>query len=395
MISKIFNPELMAQTLGQTTGATLGAENGLGADFFGMLLQSFQSDGAQAQDVLNPTQKDKKEEFFSVFANSLIAPALENKPTNDFVSIDKTTKPFPSLTEVPGDKALIEKGFEGFDSFSQVQEEKTDSGFELEGFDVRDTDENLNIDLSNLKKLEAKPLSMQNAEKTEKPEFAIPLNKFSEPKFSSDLSKDIQNVGAKEVALKKESTGKDPVKSSDSPDAFFLSQLQQVQLMEAIAPQKAPRVETVPMDQLESKISSMVGQGGGQVKFVLNPPELGHIEVQVSTKGKKVELKILSATETGKVALESRMFELKSTLESQNLNLEKADVQLASQFHFSDSHQMHKQAFGGFDGREQQALRQEFKSERFVAPANLALESSPRGTYNPWENQNSRLNRLV
>lgn len=81
-------------------------------------------------------------------------------------------------------------------------------------------------------------------------------------------------------------------------------------------------------------IESMVYQGGGRMVVTLQPAELGRIELQVTTRGKKVEIDMISDSELGKTALESSMPQLKESLELQNFELTRAEVKQNSGFEF-------------------------------------------------------------
>ena len=83
---------------------------------------------------------------------------------------------------------------------------------------------------------------------------------------------------------------------------------------------------TVP--ELFSKVESMVHNGGGKMTVSLTPPHLGKVEIQVTTRGKKVEIAINSQNDLAKSVLESKLGDLKHSLHSHDLQLSKVEVQV-------------------------------------------------------------------
>ena len=61
----------------------------------------------------------------------------------------------------------------------------------------------------------------------------------------------------------------------------------------------------------------------------LNPPSLGHVEIQVTTRGKNVEIQMRSETNLAKTTLESQLGELRHSMQVQDLNLSKLEVQVS------------------------------------------------------------------
>jgi flagellar hook-length control protein FliK len=60
----------------------------------------------------------------------------------------------------------------------------------------------------------------------------------------------------------------------------------------------------------------------------LTPPHLGQVEIQVTTRGKKVEIEMKSQSDLAKVTLESQLSDLKQSLHGQDLQLTKVEVQV-------------------------------------------------------------------
>ncbi len=91
----------------------------------------------------------------------------------------------------------------------------------------------------------------------------------------------------------------------------------------------------------------------------LTPADLGKIEIEVSTKGKRVEISMISENHATKAMLESGLGQLKEALASQDLQLSKSDVRLSTslnqewnQFNqstqFSDQRQNNSSGHRGF-----------------------------------------------
>jgi flagellar hook-length control protein FliK len=58
----------------------------------------------------------------------------------------------------------------------------------------------------------------------------------------------------------------------------------------------------------------------------LNPPDLGQVEIHVTTRGKNVEVSMKSENDFAKSAIESSLGDLRSSMEAQDLNLTKMEV---------------------------------------------------------------------
>lgn len=123
---------------------------------------------------------------------------------------------------------------------------------------------------------------------------------------------------------------------------------------------------TVP--ELFHKVESMVHQGGGKMTVMLTPPDLGQVEIHVSTKGKNVEVSVKSDNDFAKAAIESQVADLQQSLQNQDLNLSKIEVHVSREM---DPSFLENQ-YAGFSG--QGSLYQQSQSYR--------QESSQR---NPWQ----------
>ena len=83
------------------------------------------------------------------------------------------------------------------------------------------------------------------------------------------------------------------------------------------------------VNDLFQKVETMLHQGGGKMTVHLSPPELGQVEVQVSSKGKRVEIEMRSSNDFTKSILESKLGELRHSLQSQDLVLSKMEVHVS------------------------------------------------------------------
>ncbi len=87
--------------------------------------------------------------------------------------------------------------------------------------------------------------------------------------------------------------------------------------------------------QVLPKLEDLVQQGGGKLTMLLDPPELGKLTIELTTRGKNVELSIHSDSQTTRTALEGGMADLQQALQSQDLNLTSAEVHTARESSFA------------------------------------------------------------
>ena len=66
----------------------------------------------------------------------------------------------------------------------------------------------------------------------------------------------------------------------------------------------------------------MVHHGNGKMTVSLNPPDLGQVEIHVTTRGKNVEISMKSEHDFAKSAIESSLGDLKASMEAQDLKQE-------------------------------------------------------------------------
>lgn len=81
---------------------------------------------------------------------------------------------------------------------------------------------------------------------------------------------------------------------------------------------------TVP--QFIKGVEGMIHQGGGKMTVRLSPPDLGEVQVEVTTRGNRVEIEMRSESEVTKTVLESRLSDLKNSIQAQDLVLSKMEV---------------------------------------------------------------------
>lgn len=80
--------------------------------------------------------------------------------------------------------------------------------------------------------------------------------------------------------------------------------------------------------QVAHKIQYMVHNGEGRAILRLDPPELGHIEIQVESSPGEMRVQMKVENESVKQIMESSVSGLRESLEQQNVKLEKLEVQV-------------------------------------------------------------------
>lgn len=89
------------------------------------------------------------------------------------------------------------------------------------------------------------------------------------------------------------------------------------------------KVQNSHAPELFHKVESMVLKGGGKMTLTLTPPELGQVEIEVTTKGRNVEVSVKSDNDFAKAAIESQVSDLQQSLQDQDLNLSKIEVHVS------------------------------------------------------------------
>ncbi len=155
---------------------------------------------------------------------------------------------------------------------------------------------------------------------------------------------------------------------SESGSPFSLDSTAPRESIEVVEKAEAPTPvrHSQLMPQVMPKVDSLISQGGGKVTMEIDPPEMGRVTIEVTTRGKHVELSIRSDNHATRVALEDGMADLKTALQSQDLQLTRAEVQTTTPSSYS-SLSFGQSNSGGSDqpsGGERQysAYQQEEKS---------------------------------
>ncbi len=78
----------------------------------------------------------------------------------------------------------------------------------------------------------------------------------------------------------------------------------------------------------------------------LTPPHLGHVEIEVKTKGNNVEIEMTSQNSAAKSVIESSLHELRQSMQGEALHLSKMEVHVAQE----SSNQLNAGNFGGNQG---------------------------------------------
>jgi flagellar hook-length control protein FliK len=159
--------------------------------------------------------------------------------------------------------------------------------------------------------------------------------------LNKDVSRSYESVSTTDkLPLEKASFESLPIEGADKPKkksteplefGFADSGLDTSNKLDSIQPKEVQnnRISHVPVPEVFHKVESMVHQGGGKMTLVLSPPELGQVEIHVSTKGKNVEVSVKSDNDFAKMAIESQVADLQQSLQSQDLNLAKIEVHVS------------------------------------------------------------------
>jgi len=115
-----------------------------------------------------------------------------------------------------------------------------------------------------------------------------------------------------------------PIGLFSAADVAMKNQAAQNTALETSAPSAS-----TPVSEVFRKVESMALQGGGRVTVAIDPPDLGKVEIQVTTRGKRVEIAMTSENDRAKSVLEAGLGHLKQALESQDLTLTRTEVRAA------------------------------------------------------------------
>lgn len=85
---------------------------------------------------------------------------------------------------------------------------------------------------------------------------------------------------------------------------------------------------TSAIHQVAHKVQIMVQNGDGKAILRLDPPELGHIEIEVDSRPGEMRVHMTVESESVKQTMESSVASLRESLEQQNVKLEKLEIQV-------------------------------------------------------------------
>lgn len=143
-----------------------------------------------------------------------------------------------------------------------------------------------------------------------------------------------------------------------------------VEMDGADVPQFEQVATEVEVPELFNRVESMVQRGGGKMTVSLNPPELGQVEIEVSTHGNRVEVSMRPQNEGAKSVLEGQLHELRAAMGSHDLIVSKMEVEAPREtmahlsndsFDLTPQQQHQQREFGRFSGQG----GQEFQGSNF------------------------------
>ncbi|MCO5144515.1 MAG: flagellar hook-length control protein FliK, partial [Oligoflexia bacterium] len=88
--------------------------------------------------------------------------------------------------------------------------------------------------------------------------------------------------------------------------------------------------KTAIVGELSNSIGMRALQGGGEMKIVIHPENLGEVRVKVGTSGKNVEVSIQAQNDEVASLIRSHSTSLESSLKEHNLSLTKLDVSIST-----------------------------------------------------------------
>ncbi|NBV49616.1 flagellar hook-length control protein FliK [bacterium] len=144
------------------------------------------------------------------------------------------------------------------------------------------------------------------------------------------------------------------------------------------------KILQVPVPEVFQKVESVAQKGGGKMTLVLSPPELGQVEIHVSTKGKNVEVTVKSDNDFAKAAIEGQIADLQQSLQNQDLNLSKIEVHVSREM---DPSFLENQ-FAGFNRQgnlfqQSDSYRQEREFGKTFAQGDAQVKGSRVTSMNP------------
>ncbi len=158
-----------------------------------------------------------------------------------------------------------------------------------------------------------------------------PASQHTEGRSEVSLSEALKhNELSNKDNLKTEGRGKGYYSSQDLMNTFALGVESKTQAKpsDTGAVESRGQVIRATLPELFEKVQGMVHHGNGKMTIALNPPDLGQVEIHVATRGKNVEISMKSDNDFAKSAIESSLSDLKASMEAQDLNLTKMEVQV-------------------------------------------------------------------
>lgn len=155
---------------------------------------------------------------------------------------------------------------------------------------------------------------------------------------------------------------------------------------EAQAGTEPDKVQLTPPAELLKTVQTLSHHGGGKMVVSLYPPDLGHVEVSVTTRGNLVEIKMTPENQAAKSIIESGLADLKHAMQAQDLVVSRLEVNLAKPGTFEGgiswlSADAHSQRFDGFRESQREPQLHRGKTPRIdpIAVASITARACASG----------------
>jgi len=89
------------------------------------------------------------------------------------------------------------------------------------------------------------------------------------------------------------------------------------------------------LDQMGRQIAKAINRGDGVIRFQLKPPEMGIVKLEMQLSDNHLSLSVAAENSTVKELLLSNIQELRETLQTQGIKIDKLDIQLNNDFNQS------------------------------------------------------------
>lgn len=219
-------------------------------------------------------------------------------------------------------------------------------------------------------------------------EVTAQVQEGSDGKLASKFAAKAELVHGEKHARKR-----DHVSSMENPFTLNATTGGAAQVQDAAGPVAENNVSS-SVPELFQNVESMARSGGGKMTVHLSPPELGQVQIQVTARGKNVEIEMTSDNDLTKSVLEGGLGDLKSSMQAQDLVLNKMEVHVSresssfgdGQFAGFAQGQPQQFAHGSMDQRQSQSQGRPFAPEsnpssltRMNAPAAVRQMASSSG----------------